>query len=74
MNRNLAEQLLQELATSTRALETAERIARGIEDETEQMLFRRAIANIVLSVHTDVASGVFAQHPDLQRNAEDKQD
>lgn len=65
MDRDLAEQLIDELLKCQRMLDQTEVLARGIKDEGERQRVRKALMTASGMLYTEVILGIASEHPDL---------
>lgn len=65
MERLIAEKLAEQFLALDGPLNVAAELAEKIEDPTEKKAVRRAIAEVVATVYTDLIRLVARQYPDL---------
>jgi hypothetical protein len=65
VERLIAEKLVEQFLALDGPLKVAAELAEKIEDSTERKAVRRAIAEVVATVYTDLIRFVARQYPDL---------
>jgi hypothetical protein len=65
MERKLAEQLIKHFLALDKPLNDAAQLVETIDDATLQRKLKGAIADVVLSVFTDLIRPIVRQYPDL---------
>lgn len=66
MNRELAEKLMDKLIESHKAIDSAERIAREIDDEKLREKIRMTLAKAASDIYVDAMCGILFFYPDLE--------
>jgi len=72
MNRNVAEQLMADAMKCYEALESAELIAKKIEETEEQVAVTKSILLTASELEEGLMSKIVSQHPDLNPFSEER--